>query len=81
MVTNVGTVVWSMATPKLTQATAFDDGSLAVTTGSELRLVARDGTIAQVFRVDKGEELTTPPAIGSDGWVWVASVKAVYVAR
>ena len=61
--------------------TAFQDGTLAVAVGQELRIVDRDGHVRQHFSTAEHEPITTPPAIGSDGSVWVASAKALYVAR
>ena len=61
--------------------TAFQDGTLAVAVGPELRIVGRDGEIRQRFSTAEHEQITTPPAIGSDGSVWVASATALYVAR
>lgn len=61
--------------------TAFQDGSLAVAVGPELRIVGRDGQILQRFNTAEREQITTPPAIGSDGSVWVGSATALYVAR
>ena len=60
-------------------ATAFADGTLAVVRGTELQIVANDGSIKQSLRA--AEELTTYPAIGPDGAVWVASARTLYVAR
>lgn len=59
-------------------ATAFEEGTVALSTGGELRIVNPDGTIRQSFRVQEGERLTTPPAIAPDGTIWVASDKALY---
>ena len=61
--------------------TAFQDGTLAVAVGPELRIVARDGQIRQRFTTAEHEPITTPPAIGSDGSVWVGTGKGLYVAR
>ncbi len=61
--------------------TAFQDGTLAVAVGPELRIVAPDGQIRQRFTTAEREAITTPPAIGSDGSVWVGTGKGLYVAR
>ncbi len=74
-----GHVLWSAASSVPMRATAFADGTLAVVRGSALQIVASDGGIRQQFLA--AEELTTYPAIGSDGAVWVASAKTLYVAR
>lgn len=76
-----GHIVWSGKSSAEVQATAFEDGTLAVSTGRDLRIVGRDGMIRQVLRVEEGETITTPPAIAHDGAVWVATAKALYVAR
>lgn len=47
----------------------------------ELRFVSRDGAIRQSFHTADGDMITTPPAIGPDGTIWVATSKALYVAR
>ena len=76
-----GSVLWSHPDPNVTKATAFEDGALAVSAGPELRLMTRDGTIKQVFRTEDNEPIETPPAIASDGSIWVASAKQLYVLR
>jgi hypothetical protein len=75
-----GTITWSGA-PRRTYGTAFEGGELAAAVGSELRIVAPGGAIKATFRVDQGETITAPPAIASDGGVWVATEKNLYVAR
>ena len=74
-----GKTVWSIASPVPMRAQAFSDGTLAVVHGAELQIVGTDGVVKQSFRAE--EELTSYPAIGSDGAVWVASAKTLYVAR
>jgi hypothetical protein len=74
-----GHTLWSSASTLPLRATAFADGTLAVVRGSELQIVANDGSIKQSLRAV--EELTTYPAIGPDGAVWVASARTLYVAR
>jgi hypothetical protein len=76
-----GKVLWGGRSDVRVRATAFEDGTLAVAVGSKLRIVNRDGTIEQELATKDGEVLTTPPAIASDGAVWVASAKHLYVAR
>jgi hypothetical protein len=76
-----GRVLWSAPSAVPLLATAFEDGTLAVAKGSELELVDRDGTIRQSLHAGAGESITTPPAIAADGAVWVATTKAIYVAR
>lgn len=61
--------------------TAFADGSMAIAAGVELRIVGPDGKARQTFTTAEGDPITTPPAIGSDGSVWVGTEKAIYVAR
>ncbi len=74
-----GKLLWSAPSNVPLRAVAFVDGALAVVRGSEVRIVGHDGGIKQSFRA--AEELTTYPAIGPDGAVWVASAKTLYVAR
>ncbi|MFO7177517.1 MAG: hypothetical protein DIU78_002350 [Pseudomonadota bacterium] len=62
-------------------ATAFEDGTVALAIGPELRIIDRDGTIRQSLRTKDGERLTTPPAIASDGTIWVGSETTLYHAR
>jgi hypothetical protein len=61
--------------------TAFEDGAMAISAGAELRIIGPDGRLQQTFTTAEHEPITTPPAIGSDGSVWVGTGKAVYVAR
>ncbi len=74
-----GHLLWSSLSSVPIRAQAFGDGSLAVVRGNELQIVAHDGAITRSFRAP--DELTTYPAIASDGSVWVATEKALYVAR
>ncbi len=76
-----GRVAWVRFEGERVYATAFEDGSLAVSRGRALHILSRDGIDQQVLSVAAGEAITTPPAIGHDGAVWVATVEAVYVAR
>jgi hypothetical protein len=76
-----GRIAWSATGTRRTVATAFADGSLAVGVGRDLRLVAPDGTIRQTLRVAEGETITAPPAIASDGAIWIATARGLYVAR
>ena len=75
-----GHLLWSKPSSTMILGTAFAGGELALATGPELRIVARDGSIRQSLRTD-GEPIAAPPAIASDGAVWVATNKALYVAR
>ena len=54
-----GHLQWSSPSPVTLRAAAFADGTLAVTRGSELQVVAPDGSIRQSFRA--GETLTSSP--------------------
>ncbi len=76
-----GKIVWSQVAPAGMLGTAFADGTLALGVGSELRIVDREGTILQALKTAAGETITTPPCILADGTVWVATEKALYVAR
>jgi hypothetical protein len=76
-----GRVVWSRYVGEVVYATAFDDGSLAVGWGHDLRMLSRDGAERQRLSVADDERITTPPAIAGDGSIWVATAEAVYVAR
>jgi hypothetical protein len=76
-----GKLTWSVASPSAVRATAFADGTLALAVGASVRIVANDGRVKQEFRTAEGEEVTTPPAIGPDAAVWVASARHVYVLR
>ena len=74
-----GNTKWSSVSQLTLRAQAFADGTLAVVRGSLLEIVGRDGVVRQSFRAS--EDLTTYPAISSDGAVWVASAKTLYVAK
>jgi hypothetical protein len=76
-----GKVLWSQLDDAKTMATAFADGALAVAVGPELRFMNRDGVIKQRFLTAENEPITTPPAIASDGSVWVGTRNGLYVAR
>jgi hypothetical protein len=76
-----GKLLFSTPSPVPMLGTAFQDGTLAVAVGPELRIVGRDGQIRQRFTTAEHEAITTPPAIGSDGSVWVGTGKGLYVAR
>ena len=76
-----GRIVWSQVSAVPMLGTAFADGTLAVSVGSELRIVDREGTILQSLRTAEGDTVMTPPCIVSDGSVWVATERALYVAR
>jgi len=74
-----GKMLWLNPSPVPVRASAFADGTLALARGSELQIMAPDGSVRQTLRA--GEELTSFPAIGPDASVWVASAKTLYVAR
>jgi hypothetical protein len=70
---------WSRSYDEMAYASSFEDGSLAVASGTRLELLDSHGEQLQAF--DTAEPLVTPPAIASDGSVWVASNTALYVMR
>jgi hypothetical protein len=74
-----GKPLWCSPSSTILRAQAFMDGTLAVVDGAELQILGIDGRVRQSFRAE--EELTSYPAIGSDGAVWVASAKTLYMAR
>ncbi len=76
-----GRIVFTHPSKHVCLATAMLGGNVVLATGEELRFIARDGTIRHVIRVPPGETITTPPAIGHDGAVWIATEKTLYVAR
>ena len=75
-----GEVAWDTGTSQRTHASAFLEGSAAITFGNTLRVVKRDGLIRRTFQVPEGETFGTPPAIASDGAVWAATAQSLYVA-
>lgn len=75
-----GKVLWSSVSSERVSAMAFSDGGLAMTVGTELRVLDRDGHVLARLRAPDGEILGRP-AIGPDGAIWVASKTTLYVAR
>jgi hypothetical protein len=76
---DAGKAVWSLTLDEAAYATSFADGSLAVAHGSQISFRDSTGALTQSFRAN--EPLMTPPAIASDGSVWVASSSALYAVR
>ncbi len=76
-----GAVLWAAPSEASMSATAFADGTLAICVGSALRLVDPEGHIRVEMRTPGDEPILTPPAIGPDGAVWLATRRALYVAR
>jgi hypothetical protein len=76
-----GTVIWSQPATETIRATAFVDGTLAVTQANTFRIIARDGTEVVTYSSHFDEPITSPPAITHDGTVLMASEKSLYVAR
>jgi hypothetical protein len=77
-----GKVLWTQ--PSSTArvfATSLADGSVLVALGPELRAVDRDGAVVQVLQAPEGDAFVAPPAVAGDGSVWLATAKALYVAR
>jgi hypothetical protein len=75
-----GKVVWEVK-PGPVHATAFADGAVAYTQGTFLHVRARDGSILVSLETPDKAILVTPPAIASDGSIWVASARDLFVAR
>jgi hypothetical protein len=76
-----GSLAWSMPSVVPTRATAFGDGTLAVCKGPGLQILSRDGSLIQQLMTSDGAAIVTPPAIGSDGSIWVATATHLHVAR
>lgn len=76
-----GSVKWSTPSLVTTRATAFGDGTLAVCRGPGLQIIARDGSPIQLLMTSDGAAIVTPPAIGPDGTIWVATATHLYVTR
>ncbi len=76
-----GKLVYALPSAATMYATAFADGTLAVTEADELRVIGPDDLVRQRLRTAGRESITAPPAIGSDGSVWVATEKTLYVGR
>jgi len=75
-----GDTVWEVLGGRV-RATAFSDGAVAFTQGSTLQIRTRDGQEVAKLETPDRAELVTPPAIASDGSIWVASESEIYVAR
>jgi outer membrane protein assembly factor BamB len=76
-----GQVLWSKPATETIRATAFVDGTLAITQVNTFRIIKRDGPNILTYYSRFNEPITTPPAITHDGAVWMASEKSLYVAR
>jgi hypothetical protein len=76
-----GAVLWSARSDTPMSATAFADGSLAVCVGALLRILDAEGHVKAELPTPDRDAILTPPAIGPDGAVWVATRKSVLVAR
>jgi hypothetical protein len=74
-------VEWQWPSSQIIFATAFADGTLAVSAGSELRIIAPNGTLRQTLKLSGPGPITTPPAIAPDGSLYVATAEHLYVAR
>jgi len=57
-------------------ATALADGTALVASGTELRVVMRDGDIVQSLHIPGPDTFVTPPAPAGDGTVWIATNQA-----
>jgi len=68
-----GRVEWLRTGTTRHRATAFADGTLAVTYGDSLELLEASGRSRQVLRVTGEHPIVTPPAISRDGRLWVAT--------
>lgn len=74
-----GRLTWSNA-GSLVRATATTD-LLAVASGTELQLVAPDGSLVHRLVTPIAAALLTPPAIDPRGHAWVASSDQLWVTR
>jgi len=75
-----GKPLWSSSSSERVSAMAFSDGALAMTVGTELRIVDRQGQLRAKLSAPEGEVLGRP-AVAPDGAIWVASRTTLYVAR
>jgi outer membrane protein assembly factor BamB len=76
-----GKVLFAETSTRRVLATSLGDGSALVAVGPELRATRRDGAVVQTLRIPEGDAIVTPPAVTADGTAWVATAKALYVAR
>jgi hypothetical protein len=73
-------IVWQRESALPGYATAYGDGSVAFAAGRDLVILDRDGREHERLSVPEDELVFTPPAIGADGSVWLATGKALYRA-
>jgi hypothetical protein len=73
-------IVWQRESALPGFATAYGDGSVAFAAGRELVILDRDGREIERHELPEDELVFTPPAIGADGSVWLATGKALYRA-
>lgn len=76
-----GMITWEWTWPETSFATAFEDGSLALTRGGALIILSRDGEVMSELHTEGDAAIITQPAPASDGSVWFATEKHLYVAR
>lgn len=76
-----GAVLWSARADAPMSATAFGDGTLAVCVGAALRIVDAEGHVRSELQTPDRDPILTPPAIGPDGAVWIATRKSVLVTH
>ncbi len=72
-----GRVRWQRAPTQQAYGTAFADGTLALGLGPHLGLVDADGAMLQRF--DLPESVVTPPAIGPDGAMCLATAGRTWI--
>jgi hypothetical protein len=76
-----GRVLWSSPSSVPIAGTSFVDGTLAASVGSQLGLIDPDGVVRQQLTVPDHSTIVTPPAIGPDGTIWLATEKTLFAAR
>lgn len=76
-----GRVLWQLSELGDYTATSDEDGRLLLSSDHRLMLMSPQGELLQTVTVPKGERITTPAAVSSQGWVFVATERAVYRAR
>lgn len=76
-----GNVRWQLSDLADYTAASDEDGRLLVSAGRRLLLISPQGELIQTVTVPVGEHISTPAAISSTGWVFLATEKAVYRTR